>query len=307
MDVSFDPPRDLRSYFTDDFDSDPSTPVKVCCYWHSEGVPSLAIYRDHAYCFGQCRRWVSYYDMVQMVEEGHQPQLVQSTRSRVAKPISDDDLCELADIYHRRLYTLGKQDYFLARGITEEIIKHAHLGHTYASYAIPVYTQTIDYGTCTWETQLQTIRFRRDDVIDPSLGKKYWGLKGRNETYIYAPYPLERTVVWCEGELDTLLALSLGFSALTLTNGVGAIDTKKPETLDPVAQLLDASNVKEVRLAWDNDRASYQRSLQLTGFLRGALGLAVKLCRFRTKDITELYQTKGKDATIEALGGIPCL
>ncbi len=304
--MTFEPPRDLRSYFTDDFNPDPSTPVKIPCYWHSEEVPSLAIYRDHAYCFGQCGRWYGYKATVAAYEEFGEPKLVQSTRLRAAKSISDDELYELADIYHRRLYTLGKQDYFLARGITEEIIKSVQLGHTYAAYAIPIYTQTINYAMCTWETKLQTIRFRRDDVIDPSLGKKYWGLKGRNETFIYAPYPLERTVVWCEGELDTLLALSLGFSAFTLTNGVGVIDIKKPETLDPVGRLFDDFGVKEVRLALDYDRASYQRSLQLTGFLRGSLGLTVKTCRFDAKDITELYQTVGKDAAIEALGGLPC-
>lgn len=276
-----EPQLDLRLLYTDHPVGD--DPVMLLCPHHNDHTPSLAVYRDHLHCYG-CGWHESARRHLQ--REGQEAELFLPHTSSVPKQratLSDEQLQEMVETYARRLRTSGKAQYFLERGLTAETIDQAKLGYTGRAYTIPIWGR---------DRHLQTVRFRRDDTLGLS-GPKYWGVPGRNGVCLFVPGELHDPLIWCEGELDALLAHQCGYSALSLTNGIGA---------DPVDVADQLCGITDVRIAVDNDRAGYMRSRELGRDLHRLLGCKVWYCRFGAKDLTELYLKDGEDALRKVLG-----
>jgi DNA primase len=275
---------DLRLLYTDSPVG--NDPVMILCPYHNDHDPSLAVYDDHLHCFGcgwheTARRHLN--------RQGFDAEMFLSrvpAQPKERVTVSDEELQEMVETYHTRLFQMGKEQYFLDRGLRLETIREFRLGYTGRAYAIPV--PHIGNG------QVHTVRFRRDDTLGMD-GPKYWGIPGRNQVLPYAPRTPDTPLIWCEGELDTLIAVQAGYRAVSLTNGIGA-------GIDLLAQHL--SGITEIRIAVDNDRAGYARSYQLGRELRDLLGCKIWYCRFPAKDLTEFYLKYGEAALRKVLGSV---
>ncbi len=300
-------PGDLRRLYADDFDADPDTPLKIPCPFHHETEPSFAVYNDHGYCYG-CRKWVGFWAYLKhlgLTPEGigkvtlDVPVVAGTRRSRVSTYVPPEDLMGLVEAYQRRLYVLGKEGYYRDRGIDDKTIVEFKLGHTGDAYSVPV-----------WRLgELTTIRFRRDDARSPN-GQKYWGVPGLNEAKVFLPrLGQSQPLVWCEGELDALLLLAHGYKALTITNGVGIVDSiaKTPDAaLVEALDYIGLFTVPEVVVLLDYDKASYTRAGVLAHWLQEQLpGLKVRVPEYDHKDITGVWQHGGEAAVRKLLWPLP--
>ncbi len=273
--------RDLRLLYTNKPIGD--NPVLINCLYHHDDSPSLAVYRDHAFCYG-CRHWAGYWQFLDDIEREDAPQAIATEKETVFQ-YTPEEFLDLAKVYNERMYKLGKQDYwFRKRFFTQETVDKYLLGYAASSYTIPVWNNGV----------VQTIRFRRDDAVREN-GPKYYGVKGFNNVMLFSPQPIRRKVIWCEGELDSLLLVQLGYSAITLTNGIRTVS-------DAGAFLPSLEPAKVVVIAVDCDDASWEPALDLAALLRTELpGKYITMARFFAKDITEYYEKKGEIGVRELL------
>ena len=264
--------QDLRLLFTTKVKG--SDPIHINCLFHSEDSPSLAIWSDHAYCFG-CGKWASYFEMVDKV--GKEPPEKTETEEKIVVP-TETEIYELANTYHDRLYKSYKSKYYYDRGLTEQTIRAFKLGYTGHAYSIPIWN---------WH-KIKTIRFRRDDSLPNPPKSKYWGIKGLNEPFLFAPRGFSDSTLWVEGEFDALIGLQLGRTAITITNGVSA-------NKEWVIPTLIENGVKYISLCLDRDTPSFGKTLELTGQLLDA-GFSVKVVKlpFGCKDLSEAFIRYGK-------------
>ncbi|MBW2561149.1 MAG: hypothetical protein JRE40_09890, partial [Deltaproteobacteria bacterium] len=188
-------------------------PGVVRCLWHDDRHSSLAIYRDHLYCFG-CGVHKGILDYLAEqenldIERDFRGTIevlaakygvasvapVPSPRQEAPRKASLPLDATIAKRYHDRLG--GKRQWYRDRGLSDKIIDGQLLGYDGRAFTIPVWHPS---------GELLTIRYRRDDSLGTG-GPKYWGIEGRNETLLYNEGALvgSRYVVVCEGELDTLI------------------------------------------------------------------------------------------------------
>ena len=264
-------------------------PVHILCPLHGDTDESLAVYPQHGFCYGKCRRWIGYFEMRQLLgaDEGWAgPRYEAHQEPDVTVDV--DDLEAMAKAYQERLFLMKKEDYLLGpkRGLTLETIRRHGLGYRddWWGWSIPIYS----FG------QFQTVRYRR-----PAGDPKYLGTKHLNNTTLYTPGPLAERIVWCEGEFDCLVATQLGYSAATLSNGIGAEPT--PE----ITAALVGVGVKAVDVVVDLDRASFGRAFKLADQLETMAGFQVTIRRLGRKDLTEVWTRDGEGAVRKALGAVP--
>lgn len=279
-------------------------PIRISCDLggHQDDSPSLCVYRDHSYCYG-CHTWEGYHQHLERrgvswrkledAETAPLGHLVVKGTARshtvTARRMDDQELHDLASWYHRKGQAEGAASWFAARGLGQEIVDEVLLGWTGRAYTIPIWR---DRPTVTGS--LQTIRFRHAST--PQKGEsKYWGMVGRNDAYLYAPRGFARKVVLTEGEFDCLVACQAGYTACTITNGVGSMD------YGPYADQL--APVEDVVLALDQDGAGTSQAIQVAKSLR-ALGKKVRYARWWEKDVTDLYLKSGTSGLRQALGEV---
>lgn len=280
-------------------------PVFIMCPWHSDTVPSLGVYPDHAYCYG-CQRRVSILEWI-AEENGldissdfsHVVELANSKyvgfvslpssplRTPNSRISSEHDLfvkpLEIPFAKYCHDHLGEKRAWFINRGLTDQVIDSEFLGYLDNAFTIPVWNSA-------W--QLLTMRYRRDDTIT-TKGNKYWGIKDRNRAFLYNSKALTRDymqinnglVVLCEGELDCLRLWCEGINSVSFTNGVGAF---KPEF---VASFVLASRIL---IAFDMDDAGQMEALGVAIML-GDRASIMTWDASLGKDITDLVNNQGID------------
>lgn len=254
---------------------------------HTDPGPSLAVYDDgHAYCYG-CR---------QKFDRGPFPPPPVGVVVREARgPAYAGRLPRaLADAYHDLLNSLfaPRREWLWGRGLTTATIDKYRLGHTGLAFTIPIWGD--QFGE-----DLATIKYRRDDTLNPDGDRKYWGITGRNEARIFGLWQAlrGRDVVLTEGELDALRLLQeprRPFAVLTSTGGAHSWTAALAATL---------AGVRRIYLAFDQDAAGVAGARQAGRCLRQR-GHAVFACRWdpaHGKDLTELLLRRGVDVFYDTL------
>lgn len=210
-----------------------------------DGTPSLAIYADHARCFGCGSFW--WPDQF-LLELGTQRLHTTAAVGRERQTLPGTIPISLAKTYNRWLNTVfrSQRTWLYARGLRQDILDANLIGHDGAAYTIPIFDRTD-----AEKPVLANLRFRRDDellqLLDPEIPRppKYFGLPGRNKVRMYSPVgtanPKVRRVHLCEGELDALRLAQEGYPALSFTNGCRAFETSDLTQLQglPVFVLYD--------------------------------------------------------------------
>ena len=272
---------DLRLYFVTEGEVVADRPIKILCPFHSEDTPSCAVYADGAYCFG-CKQSSSPSYLLRRFgvdrEELDESRahlsvrcrpVISNSNSSDTSESSTDSFLALVDIYAQQLSSLDKEEYFRNRGLFDSTIKTYKLGYTGRSYSIPIWNRN----------RIETIRYRRDDSIS-RFGSKYWGTRGHNQTFLFAPIGLRSSTILCEGELDCLLLIQLGFTAVSLTNGSGT-------DLKSLQNDSEFGKIKDLVIATDADGAGWSFALRTKKELSKSTNC--RLIRLPKKDITECY------------------
>lgn len=265
---------DMRTLVTPGLPTKEGKPTKTNCFWHQDRkTPSLYVYPDHLYCYS-CEvhmdaldyvAWQQNLDVradfeqiiVLLSGEGirmEEPISLSAPRKEL-EPLSDD----VALYMHRRLGE--KREWFYQRGLSDWIIDQELLGYDRRAFVVPVWSA---------ERELLTLRYRRDDLFGEG-SSKYWGMKDRNEVFLYNAQALGYVADWqfvviCEGELDALLLYQHGLPAVSATNGTGAFNEKL------VNEVLVADPSKVI-VAYDQDRAGWINGVRVARLfgLRGRL------------------------------------
>lgn len=277
-------------------------PVMITCPWHEERKPSLAIFRDHAFCFGCNRRqslleWVAEkvgldiardFSQVVAAAASLAGQVIVAPPPPRRTPTPPVQIPPLDPAVARRYHNMlgEKRQWFLGRGLSNRIIDEQILGYDGKAFTIPV-----------WHPggMLLNIRFRRDDAINRE-GRKYWGIEGRNETILYNQVALVDNfgyILVTEGELDCLRLAQEGIPAVSSTNGAAGM----LRIWEREAHLFLCPRIV---IALDQDEAGRKAAGELRELINGrghtaSRGRAVimKWDRRLGKDITELAQKKG--------------
>jgi DNA primase len=128
---------------------------------------------------------------------------------------------------------------------------------------------------------------------DAGPNKKYSGIKGRNETYLYPAWMLDLafdTLVVCEGELDAVRLWQEGIPACSPTNGAESL-AHIPELITPY------THVKRLLIASDQDEAGDRGAAKL--FEKGGHLYKCKRIKWdktKGKDVTELLYDNKKES-----------
>lgn len=277
---------DLRPLTGESFNpDDPDDCVHITCPYHNDTDKSLAIYAQHAYCYGACRQWFGYRKTLDIL--GGDPDFDGPvwTPKPQAPPVALEDLKEMAKAYQERMFLLDRSAHYLTaeRRLSLETVRQAGLGFRdeWWGFSIPIYS----FG------KFETIRYRRL-TGEP----KYIGTKGRNRPLLYTPVKLRKRILWVEGEFDCLIGCQLGHSTVTMTNGVGAYPT--PEILERLTE----AGVEEADVCVDNDRASFGKSFKYADVLERG-GITPRIIRLpQGKDLSEAYKSMGDRVVYEFAG-----
>ncbi|MBI2756212.1 MAG: toprim domain-containing protein [Chloroflexi bacterium] len=282
--------------------------LAFCPYHEDRHKPALGIFRNGVYCFacGASR------GVLRFLAE-NPPGTIRVVGNaggahRVGVSARTRDLPEsLASAYATLLRgpLAQRRTWLHARGLTDATIDTYQLGHSGAAFTIPVLGRQPepDLREAQVSRRLLALRFRRDHGrtdapcgepwCDPSVCPKYFGLSGFNQTLLYDPAAAlaahPRTLVLCEGELDTLLLVQHGYPAVTFTNGVGGLKRQHLAFFDHVPEIL---------LCLDQDEAGRRRAATLASWFGGR----ARWIRWpHAKDVTDLLHTAGLDAFERAL------
>ena len=285
-----------------------NTPVMLKCFWHDDTHPSMAVYPSGIHCFG-CGRsmstleWVaeqegidittSFSEVVEIANSKYAgspsmslPQMKsKDTRTKAKESLFAPMKPDIAIYAHEHLG--NKREWYLNRGISNEVIDTELLGYLNNAFAIPIWDNLFN---------LVTIRYRRDDAITTE-GAKYWGTRGRNSVYLFNVKALSENrmkkhnhrLVICEGELDTLRLWSLGIPAVSYTNGVKAIDRVCTGFED-----LRFIHAWRIYIAFDQDEPGKEAAEKLAKqFPYRSRVLSWDIGK--GKDVTELVNNLGKE------------
>lgn len=277
-------------------------PVKIPCLnpLHKDDTASLCVYRENLHCFG-CGFHERNIDKALALLLGVTPaearEIAPKLQARTAtiQQASTIDVRQhplpsgLADLYYANLYKTRahRLEWLYERGLTDNGIRLGRLGHTGASFVLPVFDAT---------GALLTLRFRRDDLFSgqgdgATAGPKYFGTKGRNGVFLYGEWLLANDKRdWCiitEGELDCLRVWQSGYPACSATNGAGQAH------LVPALLRKLLPTIRTVLVGVDTDAAG-EAAAKRTCEAARKLGLRVIRLSWLddAKDLTE-YLTQG--------------
>lgn len=222
---------------------------------------------------------------------------VQEATVHAAVPTRTANLPKHSDVmhWHRRLRRDPglRRWLYRKRGITDWTVRKALVGWNRDHYTIPVYSP----GRALWNV-------RNYDPGATGGRSKMWNTRGMGKARLYPIGMLERTklndtVLLCEGEWDTLLALQHGYLAVTRTDGAG-----KPWHDEWTWRFVGL----RVFLCYDHDRAGHDSNDVAGEALRGAAS-EVRQChlpfRYKEKrgnDLTDYLLAFRPGARDEMLG-----
>jgi hypothetical protein len=179
--------------------------------------PAKGVWFCHAGCGGgSIRQLVGAEDTWKPVPESARRQRRSVIAARATEePFDDNDVHR----WHDRLLDDRKAiDQLLEKkGVKVDTAIRALLGYNGRHFKIPVYGPPPEREI--WNVRTYDMR--------PTNGRrKIWSVRGMGQARLYPIGPLTRsvkheTVLFCEGEWDTLLALQAGYLAVTRTDGAG--------------------------------------------------------------------------------------
>jgi putative DNA primase/helicase len=197
--------------------------VELYCPLHNDSRRSASLNVDrgvwfcHAGCGGgSVRRLVEAEDT--WVPADNRTAMVRGSSRRAAEA-EELPAQRIVAFWHRRLMQDIEAMEWLAkeRGITDlDVIRKARIGWTGRYFKLPVLDE---------ERRLVNIRTYDPYQLDPNR-RKIWSVRGHGEARLYPVGVVMRakpgsTILLCEGEWDTLLALQYGVQAVTRTDGAG--------------------------------------------------------------------------------------
>lgn len=279
-------------------------PVLVRCIWHEDKAPSLAVYRDSAFCYG-CRKrvsvleWIALQERLDIGEDFRKvleiankqyaggvsvtPRVIEKAELKAWEPMNPAH----ALFCHERLG--AKRQFFRDRGIADWLIDEEKFGYDVKAFTIPIWSAA---------GELLTIRYRRDDAFGTD-GSKYWGVGGRNNVVLVNEKALSKeslamskgVVVLCEGELKSFRLWSEKIAAVSVTNGANAID----EAFVPMFDMADV-----VVVAHDMDEEGLE-SGEPVARLFGSRGRIMMWPKELGKGVDDLMQTVGAEKVRELI------
>jgi hypothetical protein len=187
--------------------------VLVRCPYHEDSTPSLALYRDHAFCFGGCGLVPLEWLPENLRELAGQQR---ETKDRDGGGCPLEQLRVLVEAWCWNLLE-GPRRHRLSwledRGIDAQAARRFRLGHSGAWFVVPVLQGR----------QVVGVRFRRDPYyLDEDDGPKYRNPKGQ-PVLLYRPNPGGWPLVVTEGEFDAMVLSLVGCDAVTATAGAGSL------------------------------------------------------------------------------------
>ena len=221
-----------------------TNPLLVKCPHHEDDSESLAIYCDHIACFGCSFRvgkrmealayllklpsWKEALEVApnyRFLTETEQQTARQ--RMKVARKPTWADV----GVYERILGSIcsDRVAWLHSRGLSDQTIRTARLGHNGAAFVIPVFDSSLEVVTLRYRND-EEICGKYDEEFDEEFNlvrarkiPKYRGYTGWNDACLYPAWKFEADrrdyVVLVEGEMDALLLWQNGIPALTCTNG----------------------------------------------------------------------------------------
>lgn len=278
-------------------------PVFIPCPNHQDDTPSFGIFPDHAHCFNPAcglhisRRMetlafllkISVNEAIKIAAK-YSSEAVDGYRERVAQQVRTDPLPKsYAAVYNHSLYfnRRPRLEWLYDRGLNDEWIERACLGHDSTRFTIPFWNDKRD---------LITIRYRQDPfygepgTLLPSGVRipKYCGMTGRNGLFLYPEWLIAADkhdyIVVCEGEFDALRLWMEGIPACSPTNGAGNVKHML-KLLEPYER------IKELYIATDQDEAGETAATELAvlAFQHGLKTTRLTWPRTWGKDVSELY------------------
>ncbi|GHO45148.1 toprim domain-containing protein [Ktedonospora formicarum] len=220
-----------------------TNPLLIKCPKHQDDSESLAIYPDHIHCMGCPFRIQKRMDALafllklpswkealavapkyKFLTETERQAAKQKEKPRRAPTMRDVEIYEgiLSDICADRI------EWFHSRGLSDETIRTARLGHNGAAFVIPVFDAKLNVVTLRYRNDEEICgryedEWEGDELVKAKKIPKYRGWTGCNEATLYPAWKFERDrsdyVVLVEGELDALLLWQHGVPAVTATNG----------------------------------------------------------------------------------------
>lgn len=266
-------------------------PLKTLCPVHDEDTPSLAVYPDHAHCFG-CGARLDFHhavrllrpDLARLSGPAYTRALGAAWRPALPTPrrADVDNLATVAFVsYRQALADSSALAWYWARGLDYEAVVRYGLGCTGTAYTIPLTARAGQF----WGLKYRTRRAAGSDLHAP----KYWSPAGQRAGLLVPRLARSSgTVVLTEGELDALLLDHHGVPAVSLTAGSRHQD----------AGLLEGWD--RVLVAYDADAPGGKGAAAILDAL-GGRGQAVTWPHELGKDPTELWQSGHLTALLDRL------
>lgn len=303
------------------------TAIKIICPLHKERIGteddtgSLAVFRHNVHCFG-CglhitRRYASLAFLLgawdargsedseavrDAIREHVKPRLHEFVHGadhdrgtvRQAPPVDP----YAVRLFSRYLFRYAEDrlidELMTVRGLSEETIRGFCIGYTGTHFTIPVYDL---------EGVIHSIRYRTDEKLLDRHGddyRKYEGTHGRNQPYLYPLQVVgglhEVEALWIvEGEFDALATIQHGLTAITVTNGAGAV----AKVVEMVRETLPNLLVKRWIIATDQDPAGEEAASKILSVLSQSGQVGVRARWEFGKDLGEYFASGGSVRRIE--------
>lgn len=166
-------------------------------------------------------------------------------------------------------------NYLLKRGITAEVIQNNSISYNELGIVIPVYDN---------ECRFLFNKYRHDPEIMDN-GPKYRYDKGATVA-LYGSHKIRDEVIICEGEFDSLVLESNGFSAVTSTGGADSFQQEWGKLFVG----------KDVYVCFDNDDAGVRGKLKVFSYIPWAKNLPLPKEVGPHGDITDYFVKLKKTA-----------
>jgi hypothetical protein len=260
---------------------------------NSSKTPSASYHMGHGvwHCVGKCGRGGSITALVKAVKAGRvhleSADVVPIKEGKKGKPLPSDRQIKL---WTKKLMGNTSAMRFMTekRGLTKKTIKQYRLGYDGQRFTIPVYDA--DGELVNVRKYKPNAREHKDKMI--SIGA------GHGEGRIYGLETLaeEETILYCEGELDRLIALQHGLPAVTDTAGA-------PTFKSEWGKLFKG---KHVYIAYDEDAAGdsgAQKARKVMEMFAESVHRVTLNTGIKGGDVTDFFVTcgRGKADMLEAM------
>ena len=289
--------RDLRAVAGKPYGSGP---VKICCPFHTDLTPSLAVYPNHGWCYGGCGYITADRLLAAFSRDADSlPVFTGEIAKRTGKHKDsvgyEPPLSTLVSLWQETLWGGPRKhrlSWLLNRGLTRETIRAARLGHDGMYFTIPVLAGSRVAG----------IKRRRDSLYcDPEEPR--YNMPYGQPALLYRPKPRQGPVIVCEGEFDAAIVSQYGYDGVTTTAGSSHLPSllrrhslRGPSLL--VAVDMDEAGNAAYRAIQDSVDASALRLMWDSG-----KDITEALCRFpenRRANALRLWVAKAKEGVNNA-------